>query len=312
MLTQQQKQEILDLIEVEKERLQSYRAVAKKCGVSEATISQLRKGSYLGETDGILQQIGMTLGYDFNTEDWVIVPITNYQTVMQVLNDSRNESMFMAVANCAGSGKTATSTAYMTLNRKNAIYRVKSKEWNAHAFLMQIAKEIGAELPRSGYIKVNALIETISDQFNKIAAIKPHLIIDQGNSLRDSALRTIIHLFNECEDVLGLTILGSEALETEIKRGVRLNKTGYDELDSRLGRVYIHLTGATLHDCRKICSANGITDTELQKEIFKSCEPIRKTVTDIDGQSITISVVEDIRRIKRLIKSNRLKQKYNG
>ena len=308
MLTQQQKQEILDLIEVEKERLQSYRAVAKKCGVSEATISQLRKGSYLGETDGILQQIGLSLGYDFDTANWRIADTTNYNIITNVLNDAKSESMFMGISHRAGSGKTATSDVFLNLNRRNSVFKINAKEWNAHVFLMEVAREIGAELPRTGYVKVNALIECISATFKRIAPAKPLLIVDQANSLKPSALRTFIHLYNECEDILGVVILGTENLETEIKRGVRLNKTGYDEFDSRFGRTYIHLIGSTLSDTRKICAVNGITDTDLQKSIFDRAEPVKTVLTD--GTSIRI--IDDVRRIKRLIKSERLKQKYNA
>lgn len=308
MLTQQQKTEILDLIEEEKERLQSYRAVAKKCGVSEATISQLRKGSYLGETDGILQGIGISLGYEFNSSEWRIAETTNYQIITDVLNDAKNESMFMGIAHRAGSGKTATSDVFLSLNRRNSVFKINAKEWNAHNFLMEVAREIGANLPHSGYIKVNALIECIGATFKRIAATRPLLIVDQANSLKPSALRTFIHLYNECEDVLGVVILGTDNLETEIKRGVRLNKTGYDEFDSRFGRNYIHLIGATQNDTRKICTVNGIEDTDMQKTIFDRAEPTKTTLQD--GRSIYI--VDDIRRIKRLIKSERIKMKYNG
>lgn len=309
MLTQQQKNEIISLIDEEKERLGSYRAVAKKCSISEASISQIRKGSYLGETDGILTQIGITLGYEFDTSNWVIADsITNYTIVNDVLTDAKSESMFMGIASCAGSGKTASSDTYFSLNRRNGVYKINAKEWNAHMFLIEVAKEIGAELPRGSYVKVNALIESIADTFKRTASAKPLLIVDQANSLKPSALRTFIHLFNECEDILGVVILGTENLEIEIKRGVRLNKTGYDEFDSRFGRVYIHLIGSTLADTRKICEANGITDRDLQKSIFDRCEPTKTSLES--GQ--TISVIEDIRRIKRLVKSERLKMKYNG
>lgn len=308
MLSQQQKTEILDLIEEEKERLGSYRAVARKCTVSEATISQLRKGSYLGETDGILHEIGISLGYEFNTSEWRIAETTNYQIITDVLNDAKNESMFMGIAHRAGSGKTATSDVFLNLNRRNSVFKINAKEWNAHNFLMEVAREIGANLPHAGYIKVNALIECIGGTFKRIAATRPLLIVDQANSLKPSALRTFIHLYNECEDILGVVILGTDNLETEIKRGVRLNKTGYDEFDSRFGRNYIHLIGATLNDTRKICTVNAITDPDMQKSIFDRAEPTKTTLQD--GRSIYI--VDDIRRIKRLIKSERLNLKYNG
>lgn len=158
------------------------------------------------------------------------------------------------------------------------------------------------------YASTNDLIECISKAVKQMASVKPMVMLDQANSLRPSALRTLIHLFNENEDILGLVMLGTENMETEIKRGVRLNKKGYDELDSRFGRKYIHLIGATLADTRKICAVNGIEDEALQKQIFIDAEPVLHTLAD----GTQIKVIKDKRRLKRVIKRERLKLNNYG
>ena len=308
MLSQEQKNAILELIEEEKVRIGSYRAVAKKCGISETTISLLRKGTYGADTDEVLTKIGVALAYDFDCSSWKIADITNFRIITEVLQDAKDESMFMGIAHPAGSGKTATSDVFLNRNRRNATFKVNCKEWAGRQFLMEVGREIGAEMPQ-GYNNINTMIACISETFKRISAQKPLLIIDQANSLKPSALRTLIHIFNECEDILGVVILGTENLEYEIKRGVRLNRTGYDEFDSRFGRKYIHLVGATLADTRKICEVNGITDTDTQKRIFDDCNPIRITLEETEK---TITVVPDFRRIKRLVKAERLKARKYG
>lgn len=308
MLNTTQKAKILQLVDDEKERLGSYRAVAQKCKISEATISQLRKGTYAADGDDIYLTIGVALGYVFDSGRWNIAETTNYRIITEVLNDAKLESMFVGIAHRAGSGKTATSDAYLAANRRNGVYKLNCREWNGRAFLSELIREIGAEMPK-GYASVNAMIGSSSEAFKRIAYQKPLLILDQANSLKASSLRTLIHLSNECEDILGLVILGTENMEHEIKRGVRLNKLGYDEIDSRFGRKYVHLTGATLADTRRICEANGIDDKDMQSAIFHDCEPSRISV-ESDGQSRTVLVIEDLRRLKRLIKSKRLQLKY--
>lgn len=307
MLTQEQVTDIFDLIELEKIRLGGLKEVSVKCGVEIDTLIQIINGSFLGNFDLIIYEIGLSLGYSFKSELWNIAEITNYNIVMQVLADSRSETMFMGIASCAGSGKTATANCYIQLNSDEPVYLIRAREWGARTFLINIASKIGVTFPESTYITVNLLIELITIHLNRHKHLKPHLIIDQANSLKESALKTIVHLFNDCEDNIGFTILGTDALENEIKRGVRLNRPGYDELDSRFGRVYVHLIGATLLDCRKICEANGITDQNLQKEIFDRCEPVKKVVKDENGHLRSINVIEDIRRIKRIVIVERLK-----
>lgn len=305
MLTATQKNEILELVEDEKQRLGSYRAVANKCRVSEATISQLRKGSYAAEGDDIYTTIALALGYSFDSGTWAIAETTNYRIITDVLSDAKAEAMFLGISHRAGSGKTATSDVFLANNRRNGTFKINCKEWNGRVFLAEIIREIGAEMPK-GYASVNSMIESISESFKRMAYMHPLLILDQANSLKSSSMRTLIHLFNECEDILALVILGTDNLEYEIKRGVRLNKPGYDEIDSRFGRKYIHLIGATLADTRKICEVNGITDKEVQSRIFHDCEPSRITIEE--GK--TILAVEDIRRLKRLIKSKRIQMRH--
>lgn len=307
MLSQEQKNAILELVDEEKERLGSYRAVAKKCGISETAISLLRKGTYGADTDDVLTRIGSSLGYGFDCSNWKIADITNYRIVTDVLTDAKEESMFMGIANPAGSGKTASADVFLSKNRRNGCFKVNCKEWGGRQFLHEVAKEIGAELPK-GYSNINVMIDCISGTFKRISTQKPLLIIDQANSLKPSAMRTFIHIFNACEDILGVVILGTENLEYEIKRGVRLNRTGYDEFDSRFGRKYIHLIGATLADARKICEVNGIVDADTQKRIFEESAP--SNITLESGKSIR--VVADFRRIKRLVKAERLKTKKYG
>jgi hypothetical protein len=307
MLSQEQKNAILELIDGEKERIGSYRAVAKKCGISETAVSLLRKGTYGADTDDVMNKIGVALGYDFDCGSWKIADITNFRIITEVLQDAKDESMFMGIAHPAGSGKTATSDVFLNRNRRNACFKVNSREWGGRQFLLEIARETGAEMPK-GYSNINVMIARIAETFKRMSAQKPLLIIDQANSLKPSALRTFIHIFNECEDILGVVILGTENLEYEIKRGVRLNKTGYDEFDSRFGRKYIHLIGATLADTRRICEINGITDPDIQKRIFGECNPAHFIMED--GKNI--HVVPDFRRIKRLIKAERLINKKYG
>lgn len=307
MLTENQKKEIVVLIKTEIERLGTAAAVAKKCKMSEAAISQILNGKYAAKGDDAYETIALALGYEFDAGSWNIAETINFRIITDVLNDAKTESMFMGISHKAGSGKTATANVFLNQNRSKGVFKINCKEWSGHTFLTEIAREIGAELPK-GYTKTNVLISNISATIKKseMARLRPLIILDQANSLKPSALRTLIHIYNECEDVLGLVIMGTENLEYEIKRGVRFNKPGYDELDSRFGRKYISLIGANLADTRKICEANGITDKELQNRIFLECEPSKIALKE-SGKMI--DAVEDIRRLKRIIKRERIRMK---
>jgi len=303
MLSTTQKQEILRMVEDEIARLGSAAAVAKKCRISETAISQLRKGVYAAKGDDIYENIAVALEFDFGGGRWNVAETHDFRSVYTVLQDAKQECLFIGISHKAGGGKTTPASVYLENNKAKGAFYLACKEWSGREFLTKLANEVGADMPK-GIARKNDLLESVSRSFKNKANLRPLLILDQANSLRPSALISLIHLYNECEDVLGCVILGTENLEQEIKRGVRFNKDGYDELDSRFGRNYIHLRGSSLEDTRKICAANGVTDPATQLAIFQECTPVQH---ELDGGK-TIKVIEDIRRIKRVVKRERIKQ----
>jgi hypothetical protein len=123
-------------------------------------------------------------------------------------------------------------------------------------------------------------------------------------------MRTLIPLFNRTKDRLGLILSGTENLEKEIKAGVRHSKKGYDELESRFGRTYIHLNGVTEKEVMDICVANGISSNEVIANIWGEMEKVSKPVMVQTSKGMSqrmVDFVEDFRRLERLIKRENLK-----
>ena len=85
----------------------------------------------------------------------------------------------------------------------------------------------------------------------------PMLILDEADKLSPEALRLLIPLYNELEEHISVVMAGTEHLKKHMRNGVIYRKKGYDELESRFGRSYFSLLGATKEDVRKIAEANG-------------------------------------------------------
>jgi hypothetical protein len=139
---------------------------------------------------------------------------------------------------------------------------------------------------------------------------RPVLLIDEADKLKPGAMRTLIPLFNRTKDRLGLILSGTENLEKEIKAGVRHSKKGYDELESRFGRTYIHLNGVTEKEVMDICVANGISSNEVIANIWGEMEKVSKPVMVQTSKGMSqrmVDFVEDFRRLERLIKRENLK-----
>lgn len=303
-LTNDQKEQIQELIKRAIQQLGSQKAVANRCGVSDATINQLRQGVYTAKGDDMWLKVGAALGY--TPDVWHLADTMNMRTVYQVLSDARDKSMFMAISNKAGSGKSAACKAYARQSDGNVFY-IECGEWTKLQFLNKLCQALGVD-PSPGY-PYDMLLEKVLHFFSRRTG-KPLLIIDQANSLKPSVLSFLIFLYNECEDKLAVVITGTEHLKKMIKKGVARSYRNYDEIDSRFGRKYIELTGATLADVRKICNANGVEDKKIQKDIYEECNPIVKRIEVGKGEEKkekTIEVVEDMRRLKRAVQREQIR-----
>jgi DNA transposition AAA+ family ATPase len=307
-MTNEDKKYIIDLIDLEKERLGSYAAVAIKCHISEATISQIRKGKYNAEGDDMWYKIAAIL--DEDASDWVFVPTTNTKFVNQVLKDAMSEGMCMAISHKAGSGKTSGIKMFDSGDDKGRVFKIKCRGWNHKEFLVHLSHTLGIQLT-DGYLSIDALEDKIISFFKVRRLQKSLLCIDEADKLKPGALGFIIPLENETQDTLAIVISGTEHLEKQIKDGVRHKRKFYDELDSRFGRNMIHLIGATKADVYAICAANGVTNKETQLKIWDDLKPITVEIKVNDSYQ-SIKVIEDHRRLKRAIKRERLKAiKFN-
>ncbi len=303
---------LIQHIELWKNKLGSYAKVAKKCNINNGALSTILNGKYGADEKQILSKIATAL--DYKDIDWSIVrTIGNYRKIAQAVEDAQYEKMWFAVSNKAGSGKTGTLEDIYNQDTTGAIIFIQSQEWSARQFLTQlISKTIGISTLKGKYKTNGELLEIVCNYFNENAFNNPVLLIDETDKLKPAALRLLIPLFNKTEDRLGVVISGTENLKKEIRQGVRLSKKGYDEIESRIGRAYIELKGATEKEVYQICEANGITDELTQINIWSEVEKVNKPTmvkTQRGTKEVLIEYAEDFRRIKRLIKREVLKQK---
>ena len=301
---------ILQHIELWKSKLGGYSAVARKCGINPGALSTILRGKYGADESKMLQKIAQKLEYRENT--WNIArSINNYRVIEQVFNDAKSESMWFAISNKAGSGKTMTLEDLYNSDVTGSVVFIQAEEWSGKQFLHKlIEKTIGDT--GTAYKSIAQLTDLVVNYFNDMSLQRPVLIIDEADKLKPGALRALIPIYNRTEHRLGVILSGTENLEKEIKSGVRLRKKGYDELESRFGRSYINLRGATKEELYRICQANGITEGESMLQVWNEMVKVTKLVTvkTANGyKDAPIEFVEDFRRLMRLIKRELLTAK---
>ena len=305
MISIDKKRAIAGSLVQEHRALGSWQKVATKVGANVATVSKNMQDESLFKfvSDQMWQRVGSALGYKLTDLDWVLVETTNTRWMGKYLSDAQEHAMFLAVSHKAGQGKSAGIELYREQDNAGSVFVLECKEyWSHKRFMSKLCQTLGLD---SLGMNVAEMAEAVIDFFKQKAInSRPILILDEANKLSASSLRLIIPLYNELKRAIGLVIVGADDLEKHIKSGVRRNVRGYDELDSRLGRRFMHLIGANERDIRAICAANGIEDAKMQSEIWQAMEPQQKLVP-LSGRYEAL-VEEDLRRLERLILDRRI------
>ena len=269
------KQQIVNALRAYCERYESQNKAANSMkGVSAATLSQMLNGNWDLIKDEMWRNVAARIGY--KDERWEAVETDNYRRMNALLEDVKNNSLVMAITGDAGSGKTFACKQYTAAHRQ--VYLLCCSEyWNRQQFLTELLSEMGRDY--TGYTVGEMMSEAVRTL--KVQEC-PLLILDEADKLSDQVLYFFITLYNQLEDECGIVLCATSHLEKRIKRGIKLNKKGYSEIWSRLGRKCVALKGVTAADIAAICEANGVTDNASIDSIIADSE-------------------SDLRRVKRRV-----------
>lgn len=251
-------------------------------GVSSATVSQMLNRNWEKIKDEMFRTVAAQIGY--SPERWEVVETRDFKAVSKLLNDAQKFHNVFAVTGEAGSGKSIALKQYANAHKRAHLLQC-NEYWNRKYFLAELLMTMGRDA--SG-LTVSELMTEVVRQLKKQQS--PLIIMDEADKLSDQVLYFFITIYNQLEDHCGIVLVATDHLDKRIKKGLRLNKKGYKEIYSRIGRKCIELKGVGPSDIMQVCAANGITDRKIIKEIIGDSEA-------------------DLRRVKRKIHA--LKNKKN-
>jgi Cdc6-like AAA superfamily ATPase len=271
-----QKQQIADRLQEYCDRFGSQNQASNTLkNVSSATVNQILNRKWELISDEMFRSVGAQIGWLSDTS-WNTVDTRDMKMMQHLLKDAQENSLVFAITGDAGTGKTHALRTYV--NEHKGAYLLQCNEfWNRKYFLQEMLNAIGRD--SSGYTTGEMMQEIVM-------ALKkrehPLIILDEADKLSDQVLYFFITLYNNLEDHCGIIMIATDHLAKRIKRGRKLNKKGYNEIYSRIGRKFIELNGLSSSDIAAVCVANGIEDPRVVKEVIEDSEM-------------------DLRRIKRKI-----------
>lgn len=233
-------------------------------GVSAATVSKIINGDWALINEVMWRSIAAQIGV--KQKSWNIVETRDFKTLAGLFADAQENAMVMAVCGEAGSGKTLAIRHYAESN-PNVFVLSCNEYWNRKLFLQELLKEMGRN-PNGD--TVGEMMSSIVGNLKKLQ--DPVIIMDEADKLSDQVMYFFITLYNQLEDHCAIVMVATDYLEKKIKRGLRLNKKGYKEIYSRIGRKFIMLKGVGINDITEVCIANGVTAKGDIKSVIEDCD----------------------------------------
>lgn len=248
-------------------------AERKLTGISRADIDAIIRDDWDLIDEGIWRKISKQLGMT-SGKIWVD-GLEASRRMFMYLNDAKRHQEVHAIAHHAGGAKSFSSRRFAATN-PNVMYVQCSEYFNNRTFLSKILQSMGMD--RSG--TQSDMIERIVDAVMEMD--EPLLILDEVDKLKDKVLYFFITLYNELENYCGIVIMATNHMEKQVKKGVTLNKLGYNEIFSRIGRKFLGLKLTPEDECEdmvKLCEGYGIKNKTTQAKIIKQSEfDYRRTV----------------------------------
>ena len=240
------------------------RAATSLVGVSPATVTQIVTGKWELINEKMWRSIAAQIGV--KQTRWNIVETRNYKALSEIFADAQENDLVLAVCGEAGTGKSLTAAHYGAEN-PNVYVLACSEYWNRKTFLRELLRVMGK----------NPAVDTVGDMVDDVVmALKrcenPLIILDEADKLSDQVMFFFITFYNKLEDYCGIVLMATDYLEKKVRRGLRLNKKGYKEIYSRIGRRFVAMPGLSETDISDVCRANGVEGLREIETVKKDCE----------------------------------------
>ena len=235
-------------------------AAASLEGISSSTISLVKNNNWDLLSDRLWHNIARQVGFYCGDGPSLPADTSCYLLLRILFGDAQHYAMTYGIAIADGLGKSFSATEY-TRGHEDTWYVSGQEPYNRRSFMALLLAAAGLE-PKG-------TVPEMMQLFAGHAACKdePLLIIDDAHKLKDRVLHLLVLLANSLAGKAGIIIMGGEKLRERIIEGVRLKKTGFDDIFRSIGRRFITLGNLGPRDVDLVCRANGLFDEEIIKHI---------------------------------------------
>lgn len=222
-------------------------------------------------------------------DGWRLCDTTAYKDVETLLSDAQQYHNVSWITAPAGIGKTTAVQQYAARHR-NVFVLPCSEDMHKSDFIEELARKIGI---RNEGLTVRGTLTRIVDELVKVD--RPLLVFDEGDKLTDSVMYYFISLYNALEDKCGIVFLSTPYIKKRMTKGLKLDRKGYEELYSRIGRRFVPLSGISEYEVNAICRTNGLTDEKAIATVVKESGDFKNSCREFDLRRVKKSIHKQLR-----------------
>jgi hypothetical protein len=244
--------------------------------VSPSTISLIKNNNWELLSENLWRNVARQVGfYSAPDASRVLAADTScYQLLRILFSDAQHYAMTYGISIGKGLGKTFAARQYAQANA-DTFYIRGLEQYNRKSFVATLSELAG--------LKAQGTVPELMEQFTTAIKSKeePIIIVDDAHKLKDRVLHLLVLLSNSLAGKAGIIIMGAEGLRMRIVEGVRLGRTGFDDIFKSIGKRFITLGSLGQQDAELVCHARGIFDEDLVRSISEAADNNLHNVTEL-------------------------------
>ncbi len=256
---------------------------AKTIQINGSVFNRLKKG----QTEKLLSnseyiRLAMHFNINPNKTNWKTARTQVYDAIEQDLNFCKSYSKSMILIEVPGVGKTYC-TKKVIKKMRNAFYLDCSQAKTRTQFIRALADVVGA----GSQGRISDIKNRLKYTLNILET--PLVVLDDAGYLENPAFLEIQEFWNGTEGRCAWYMIGDDALQTKIERGIQRNRIGYKAIFSRFSEDYKKLLPVGKEDKElymraligDVASVN-VSDTKTVNKIINKCLTGGKTLRNVD------------------------------